>query len=211
MKINEIFYSLQGEGTLAGLPTVFVRTTGCNLRCSYCDTTYAYQEGREMSPAVIAAHTGRWPCPRVCLTGGEPLLQEDVGEVLDLLMEAGREVSVETNGSLDVTPLTERAVIAVMDVKCPASGMHGQMRRENLPLLRPSDCLKFVIACREDYEYARGVLERHAPACPVVMQPVWEQGLPLAREMAAWILRDGLEVRLSLQLHKLLWGDRKGV
>lgn len=211
MKVNEIFYSLQGEGPLAGLPTVFVRTAGCNLRCSYCDTTYAYYEGEEMDPAAVVAQTKRWPCRRVCVTGGEPLLQEDVGEVVDLLVEAGYEVSVETNGSLDVATLTERKVMVVMDVKCPSSGMQEQMCWGNLPLLRPSDCLKFVIASREDYRYAREVLDRHRVSCPVVLQPVWEQGWPLARELAAWVLGDGLEVRLSLQLHKILWGNKKGV
>jgi 7-carboxy-7-deazaguanine synthase len=207
MLINEIFFSLQGEGPDVGLPTIFVRTTGCNLRCGYCDTSYAYHDGQEMTIDKILQHMGLWRCQRVCLTGGEPLLQEDLPVLLDVLQEDGYYVSVETNGSLDITPLMERAVTACVDWKCPSSGMHQHMRPANIDLLRARDVLKFIIADRQDYEYAMRVMKKHDLVCHVIMQPVWGQ----APELAGWIVADALEVRLSLQLHKLLWGNRKGV
>jgi len=207
MKINEVFFSLQGEGPQVGLPTIFIRTAGCNLRCSYCDTTYAYYEGTDMTVPEIMQQLERWSCTRVCLTGGEPLIQENLPSLLDAIMEKEVSLSVETNGSLDITPLTERKVTASVDWKCPSSGMHEHMVSGNLGLLRTCDVLKVIIADWEDYIYAKQVMEFQPLACQVVMQPVGN----LATELANWIITDGLEVRLSVQLHKLLWGHRRGV
>jgi 7-carboxy-7-deazaguanine synthase len=206
MQINEIFFSLQGEGQNVGLPTIFVRTTGCNLRCRYCDTTYAYHEGDEMTPADVVAAIQQWRCPRICITGGEPLQQEDLPELVDVLLAHGYAVEVETNGSRDIEWLTSLDISVSMDAKCPSSGMDHAMHLDNLALLRPRDQLKFVIGSREDYDYARDVLERYAPECRVVMQPVWKSDIALAD----WIVRDEIDVRFSMQLHKILWGDRKG-
>ncbi len=207
MQINEIFFSLQGEGQNVGLPTIFVRTAGCNLRCRYCDTTYAYHEGDEMTPAGVVAAIQRWSCPRICITGGEPLQQDGLLELVDVLLAHGYAVEVETNGSRDISWLTTKEVSVSMDIKCPSSGMHTEMEMDNLALLRSRDQLKFVIGTREDYDYARDVLERYAPECRVVMQPVWGSSIALAD----WILRDEIDVRFSLQLHKILWGNRKGI
>lgn len=207
MQINEIFYSLQGEGKNVGLPTIFVRTAGCNLRCSYCDTTYAYGQGEPMQVPKIIEVMRRWSCWRVCITGGEPLLQEELPQLVDALLADGYGVEVETNGSRDVAWLIGRDVTVSLDVKCPSSGMSKEMCRDNIGLLRPRDQLKFVIGTEEDYRYARDILDRYAPGCEVVMQPVWESGVALAD----WIVRDEIEVRLSVQLHKILWGSRRGV
>ncbi|MFO8132538.1 MAG: radical SAM protein [Thermoplasmatota archaeon] len=207
MQITELFFSLQGEGKNTGLPTIFVRTTGCNLRCSYCDTTYAYQGGEHMeTPAVIDAMR-RWRCRRACITGGEPLLQEELPGLVDGLLADGYAIEVETNGSQDIAWLTRRPVTISMDIKCPSSGMHAEMRMENLAALRPRDQLKFVIGSREDYDYARSIVREYEPSCPVVMQPVWKSNVALAD----WIVQDEIDVRLCLQLHKILWGDRKGI
>ncbi len=207
MQITELFFSLQGEGKNAGLPTVFVRTTGCNLRCSYCDTAYAYSEGTEMDVPEVIETMQRWRCRRACITGGEPLLQEDMPGLTDALLADGYAIEVETNGSQGVAWLTRRDVTVSLDIKCPSSGMQDEMRMDNLAVLRPRDQLKFVIGTREDYDHACSVIERYAPACQVVMQPVWQSHV----ELADWIVQDEIDVRLSLQLHKILWGDRKGV
>jgi 7-carboxy-7-deazaguanine synthase len=207
MQIKEIFYSLQGEGPLVGLPTIFVRTTGCNLRCSYCDTTYAYYGGKEANVAEILHQLKQWRCSRVCLTGGEPLLQEDLPVLLDALLEERYAISVETNGSCNIAHLVERPITICLDWKGPASGMHHHMDPTNISLLRVNDVFKCIIADRSDYEYAKEILNQHDIKGHIVMQPVWGQ----AAELADWIVGDELEVRLSLQLHKLLWGNRKGV
>jgi len=207
MRITELFFSLQGEGKNAGLPTIFVRTTGCNLRCSYCDTTYAYEDGESMEIPDIVAAMHQWSCHRVCLTGGEPLLQEELAELVDVLLTKGYTVEVETNGSQDISWLTKKAISASMDIKCPSSGMHMEMNMDNIGLLRPRDQLKFVIGTREDYDYARGIINRYTPRGQVVMQPVWKSEVALAD----WIIREEIDVRLSIQLHKILWGDRKGL
>ena len=215
LKVNEIFLTIQGEGTRAGLPCVLVRLSGCNLRCRWCDTRYAWSEGRPMALEDVLAEVRRLRCRRVELTGGEPLLQAAALELLSRLCEDGMEVLLETNGSVDIGPVDER-VVRIMDVKCPSSGADGATRWENVALLRPRDEVKFVLADRADYEFARGLVHRHqlAGRCPVLFSPVMvgpDAQLEPAL-LAKWVLEDGLDVRLSLQLHKILWpGKDRGV
>ena len=161
--VTEIFLTIQGEGRRAGLPCTLVRLCGCNLRCRWCDTRYAWTEGRRMEMEEVLREVRRLRCGRVELTGGEPLLQEGAGELLGRLCEDGREVLLETNGSLDIAGVDER-VVRIMDIKCPSSGCDGATRWENVPLLRPRDEVKFVLADRADYEYARAAIARHALA-----------------------------------------------
>jgi len=207
MKINEIFYSIQGEGGDAGKPTIFIRFTGCNLRCIYCDTTYAFYEGKEMEIGEILERIKKWRCRRICITGGEPLLQEEVYSLIDVLLEKGYEVSVETNGSIGIEKLVRREVIIKMDFKLPSSGMMESMKEENISLLREKDELKFIIWKREDYEDAVEIIKRNSPRCNIVMQPVWGTE---PRHLAEWILGDEMDVMLSLQIHKIIWGEEKG-
>ncbi len=206
--INEIFYSLQGEGHDIGIPTIFIRLTGCNLRCKYCDTEYAFYEGIEMEIEEIFRKINKWKCKRVCITGGEPLLQNEVYNLIDSLLEKNYEVSVETNGSINIGKLTKRNIIVKMDFKLPYSNMHKKMLIENLNLLRKNDELKFVVGNEIDYEFAKKIMERYKPICNIVMQPVWK--IMSAKKLAELILRDELNVRFSIQLHKILWGKLKG-
>jgi len=209
MKINEIFYSLQGEGALVGLPTVFIRTTGCNLRCSYCDTTYAYEEGTDLSLKQILRIIESYHCPSVCITGGEPLLQKDLMALLTTLQRKRYTICIETNGSRSVKQFCgKKNVMISLDIKCPSSGMHQKMNLHNIKLLSNTDQLKFIIKRKEDYDYAKHVITSYKPACMVFLQPVWGTD---PQKLAAWILHDKLPVRLGLQLHKLLWGEKKGV
>lgn len=209
MKVREVFVSIQGESSSAGLPTVFVRFAGCNLRCRYCDTTYAYEGGEQISPAELVSRISRWPFRRVCLTGGEPLLQpqEEIQQLLDTL--SGWEVSVETNGSLALEPFTlHPGQRWVMDVKCPGSGEEAANRWENLRRLSPEDEVKFVLSDREDYLWACRVIREWdlARRVRVLMSPVWNRLDP--QDLADWILDDGLDVRLQLQLHKIIFKGR---
>ncbi|MEM2977658.1 MAG: radical SAM protein [Thermoplasmata archaeon] len=207
MRICEIFHSIQGEGVDAGLPTVFVRTVGCNLRCSWCDTKYAFDGGSEWELDRIIRRVEAFRCNRVCLTGGEPLLQPDSKELVARLLSSGREVSVETNGSLPVGALLSLrgapALRVSMDVKCPSSRMHRRMRLENLGELRARDQIKFVVRDRRDYLHARRVLRQHRTEAAVVFQPVW--GSRPSR-LVGWVLSDGLDARVMPQLHKIIWG-----
>lgn len=208
MRIIEIFHSIQGEGPLTGERTSFIRTARCNLRCSWCDTTYSFGPGRERSiPSIVhevVAHRTRF----ACLTGGEPLLQRESAELLRALAARGFTTVVETGGSLDVTPyLGIPGTILSVDVKCPSSKMERRNRWANLPLLRSQDVMKFVIGDRRDYLYARRVLHREAPRGAVVFQPVWGTS---AGRLADWVLADRLDVRVMLQEHKVLWGDIPG-
>ena len=205
--MNEIFYSIQGEGADAGLPTIFIRLAGCNLRCSYCDTKYAFYGGKEMSIEEIMTEIKKWRCKRVCITGGEPLLQEGIYELVDILLRNDYEVSVETNGSISIEKLIDKNVIIKMDIKLPSSRMHEKMRMENIGLLRNKDELKFVIGNKKDYEYAKEILQEYKPYCQVIMQPVWKK--IDTTKLAEWILKDGIDVRLSIQLHKILWGEER--
>lgn len=209
LKITEIFFSIQGEASFSGWPTVFVRLTGCPLRCQYCDTAYAFTGGEwrtfDEIEAEIRGHGTRY----VCVTGGEPLAQPRCASLLAALCDAGFDVSLETSGAFDIAPVDTR-VCRVVDLKTPGSRESHRNRWENLALLTPRDALKFVICDRADYEWSKAVLaERvgHAP-CPVFFSPSYTE--VAARALAEWILEDRLPVRLQLQLHKVLWGDVPG-
>jgi 7-carboxy-7-deazaguanine synthase len=209
LRITEIFHSLQGEAGSVGWPTVFVRLTGCPLRCGYCDTAYAFHGGERRSIAAILAEVGAYGARHVCVTGGEPLAQRGCVELVARLCDAGFEVSVETSGALDISVLDPRAT-RVMDVKTPGSGEAGRNLPDNLAQLRPQDAAKFVICARSDYEWARDFVARHglAARCEVLFSPCWERVAPA--QLAEWILADRLPVRFQLQLHKILWGDEPG-
>ncbi|HZY93111.1 MAG TPA: radical SAM protein [Thermoplasmata archaeon] len=208
MRIIEIFHSIQGEGPLTGVRTSFIRTARCNLRCTWCDTPYSFGPGVERSIASILREVRGHRTQFACLTGGEPLLQKESLELLRALSKRGLTTVVETGGSLDVGPYLEiPRVILSVDVKCPSSKMDGHNRWSNLPKLRPSDVVKFVIGDRRDYLYARRVLRSRPIPGPAVFQPVW--GTPAGR-LAEWVLRDRLDVRVMLQEHKVLWGDVPG-
>jgi 7-carboxy-7-deazaguanine synthase len=205
LRVNEVFYSLQGESTRAGLPCVLVRLTGCQMRCSWCDTAYAFYEGSWRSVDEVVAEVARHRCRLVEVTGGEPLLQPGALTLMTRLCDAGYEVLLETGGGLDISPVDPR-VRRIVDVKCPGSGEAEANHWPNLDLLRPSDELKFVLAGEEDYRWARRLVEerRLAERCPVHFSPV--HGSLDPRRLAAWVLADRLHVRVQLQLHKLLWG-----
>ena len=197
--VNEIFHSIQGESSYAGLPCVFVRLTGCNLRCVWCDTAYAFTEGVVMSLDRILAKVQSFHCQLVEVTGGEPLLQPAVLPLLTRLCDAGLTVLLETSGALDIAPVDPR-VIKIMDLKCPGSGEATKNRYENLQHLTDRDEVKFVLADRTDYDWAK----QHLPPCGhVLFSPVWGQ-LPL-QTLAEWILADRLNVRLQTQWHKHIW------
>ncbi len=209
LRLTEIFFSLQGEASRAGLPTVFVRLTGCPLRCVWCDTTYSFTGGELSDIAAVLAEVGSHPARRVCVTGGEPLAQKDCLPLLTALCDAGYDVSLETSGALDISAVDPR-VSRIMDLKAPDSGECARNRWENLTFLNVRDEIKIVIASRADYEWARAMIaERRLDAlCPVLLSPA--QGLIEAVALAEWILADGLNVRFQLQLHKVLWGNIKG-
>ncbi len=209
LRITEIFHSLQGESRSVGLPTVFVRLTGCPLRCGYCDSEYAFHGGTRMSLEDILSEVARHPARHVCVTGGEPLAQPGCLALLARLCDAGYEVSLETSGALDIAAVDPR-VVKVMDLKTPDSGEAARNRWQNLEHLDRKDQVKFVLCSRSDYEWARDVLAKHqlAQRCEVLFSPSYHQLPP--RELAEWILADGLPVRFQLQLHKILWGEEPG-
>ena len=209
LRITEIFHSIQGEADAVGWPTVFVRLTGCPLRCSWCDTTYSFTGGDKRSLDEVLATVAGYQARHVCVTGGEPLAQKACLPLLAALCDAGFEVSLETSGAMDVAEVDPR-VRKVMDLKCPGSGEMARNRWENLAHLLPHDQLKFVIADRADYEWAREQTRAHALAtrCQVLYSPVADQLPP--GQLADWILADRLPVRLQLQLHKVLWGNAPG-
>ncbi len=209
--VNEIFRSIQGESTYAGLPTTFIRTTGCNLRCSWCDTKYAYEDGTGMTVDDIADKVKRLGSGLVEITGGEPLLQEGVGGLARHLLDSGFNVMIETNGSLDIGKIDKRATI-VMDVKCPGSGMSERMRWENLDVLDRKDQVKFVIADRADYVWTLDLLGRYKRLLDqtILFSPAF--GLMPPDDLASWIQEDNIDVRLQLQMHKYIWEpNRRGV
>ncbi len=205
LTVNEIFYSIQGESTRAGRPCVFVRLTACDLRCSWCDTPYAFHEGHKRSVADIVDTVAQYQCPLVEITGGEPLLQEDVYALMDRLMQDGRTVLLETGGHrpIDRVPM---GVVKIVDIKCPGSGESDKNDWANLARLAPHDEVKFVVQDRADYEFARDVIARHdlaTRAAEVLMSPV--HGVLDARSLSEWVLADHLPVRVQLQLHKYIW------
>lgn len=211
LRVNEIFHSIQGESTHAGRPCVFVRLTGCNLRCVWCDTAYAFHDGSALAVDEIVARVAAYGCPLVELTGGEPLLQPEAFDLMRVLVGRGFEVLLETGGSLPIDEVPQ-GVLRIVDVKCPGSGECGRNRWENLDVLRSGDEVKFVIAGREDYDWAAEVVRsrRLASRAPVLFSPV-EHAMPPA-DLARWVLDDRLPVRVQLQMHKLLWpGVPKGV
>jgi len=209
LRITEIFYSLQGEADTVGFPTVFIRLTGCPLRCQYCDTTYAFQGGEWQSIDAILARVAEFAPRYVCVTGGEPLAQKSCLTLLTGLCDAGYRVSIETSGAMPLAAVDAR-VIRVVDVKTPGSQEERRNRYEDLALLRPEEQVKFVICDRADYEWSREQVARLglAQSCQVLFSPSAEQ-LP-ARELADWILADRLPVRFQIQLHKVLWGNVAG-
>lgn len=209
LKVNEIFYSLQGETSRIGLPTVFVRLTGCPLRCGYCDTTYAFNEGVPLEIPAILEQVASYHPRYVTVTGGEPLAQKECVALLTSLCEAGYSVSLETSGALDIGKVDSR-VSRIVDVKTPASGEADKNRWANLDLLTPHDELKFVICDAADYAWAKQqLLERRLnEKCAVLFSPV--AGTMQPADLADWILRDRLDVRFQLQLHKLLWREDRG-
>jgi 7-carboxy-7-deazaguanine synthase len=206
LNVNEIFYSIQGEGTRAGLPCAFVRLTGCPLRCRWCDTSYAFHEGTRVSHEDVLARLREYPCRLVELTGGEPLTQPAAFPFITRLLDEGWQVMVETSGHVSLAPLDPRA-IAIMDIKCPGSGESHQMDWANLDRLKPIDEAKLVIADRRDYEWARDLVRERqlADRCTVLFSPVHGELDP--GTLARWILEDGLPVRVQVQLHKYLWPD----
>ncbi|MEW7989062.1 MAG: 7-carboxy-7-deazaguanine synthase QueE [Candidatus Thiodiazotropha sp.] len=209
LRVTEIFLSLQGEGRSAGFPTVFIRLTGCPLRCDYCDTRYAFSGGELLSLEQILQQVDALRAGYVCVTGGEPLAQKGCLPLLSALCDAGYRVSLETSGALDIVGVDER-VTRVMDLKTPGSGEMERNRMANLDALRTADQVKFVITDRADYEWSREQMERFrlARKCEVLFSPAQDRIDPAA--LADWMVEDRLEARLQLQLHKLLWGDQAG-
>ena len=211
LTVNEIFYSIQGEATHSGRPCAFVRLTGCDLRCGWCDTEYAFHEGSPLPIQEIVGRVSRYGCELVEITGGEPLLQPATPTLVRELLDAGYEVLVETGGHRDIGVLDPRARV-IMDLKCPGSGEEGHNRWENLRHLGREDALKFVVADRPDYLWARDVIRQRGleERCELFLSPVHEALKP--EVLAAWMLEDRVPARLQLQIHKFLWGpDRRGV
>ncbi len=209
LKLTEIFYSLQGEADTVGIPTVFIRLTGCPLRCQYCDTAYAFDGGEWWELDAILERVRVLGGRYVCVTGGEPLAQRSCHALLSALADAGYRVSLETSGALPIEAVDPR-VIRIVDVKTPASGESRHNRFEQLSLLRPEEQIKFVICNRADYDWSRATIEQWhlAGRCGVLFSPSHEQ--LAARELADWILSDRLPVRMQVQLHKYLWGNEPG-
>jgi 7-carboxy-7-deazaguanine synthase len=208
VKVNEIYATILGESSHAGRPCVLVRFAGCSLRCSYCDTEYAFYEGEELSVEEVAERVASFRLPLVLLTGGEPLEQRDLPHLVRALLERDHEVMVETSGALSIEDLDRRATI-IMDIKCPGSGVSGTTRWENIAVLRRKDQVKFVISDREDYEWSRRMLgERLASWEGTILFSLTHGRLPPSR-LAEWIVEDRLPVRLQLQLHRVIWPDRE--
>jgi 7-carboxy-7-deazaguanine synthase len=213
LKVNEVFFSIQGESSHAGRPCIFVRLAGCNLRCTYCDTRYAYEEGAWREIDNIEREIRSFCCTLVEVTGGEPLLQAETPELIRKLLDERYTVLLETNGSQDIGGIDRRCV-RIVDVKCPSSGQAGENRLENLAIITPNDEVKFVICNREDFDYAKTVistrLSGRGDLKPPLLSPVFGRLNP--ESLARWILEDRLDVRLQIQLHKVIWGvEKRGV
>jgi 7-carboxy-7-deazaguanine synthase len=209
LRVSEIFLSLQGEAATAGYPTVFVRLTGCPLRCRYCDTAYAFTGGSTIPITEIIEQVARFRVTHVCVTGGEPLAQKGTLTLLSLLCDKGFSVSLETSGALDISQVDKR-IHRVMDLKTPCSGEAARNRYENIDYLNPNDQVKIVICDRDDYEWAKALNERYrlSERCELLFSPCYRE--MEARVLAEWILEDRLPVRFQIQLHKILWGDEPG-
>ncbi len=209
LRITEIFHSLQGESVTIGLPTVFVRLTGCPLRCQYCDTAYAFSGGELIDIDNLIDRVASFACQHVCITGGEPVAQPGCIDLLKTLCDAGHSVSLETSGALSIEAVDKRVMI-VMDLKTPGSGEKEKNRLGNLPYLKQSDQIKFVLCNREDYQWACNIITEHhlAERVQLLFSPSWEQLNPTL--LADWIIQDRLPVRFQLQLHKILWNDAPG-
>lgn len=215
ISLNEVYRSIQGECGRMGLPTTFVRTSHCPLRCTWCDSKYTFYEGTAWSLDDVVAECEKLGARNVCLTGGEPLAQEQAFTLTRRLADAGFTVEIETSGGVDIAPVNQwppevrDRVTVNLDIKCPMSAMTEHNRWENLAELRSHDQVKFVIGDRDDYKYARDVLATHEIPTTVWMNPVW--GVCEPSEIADWVLGDGLDVRVGVQLHKFLWGEKRGV
>lgn len=209
VRLTEIFFSLQGEALRSGLPTVFIRLTGCPLRCKWCDTAYAFTGGTTTSLSEILAEVAKYPTRHVCVTGGEPLAQKNCLKLLTTLCDSGFDVCLETSGALDIA-LVDPRVARIMDLKAPSSGECSKNFLSNIVALRTSDEIKIVIASREDFDWAKEMISVHrlVDRCTVLLSPVADQLSPT--DLAEWILTEGLPVRFQIQLHKLLWEDVRG-
>ncbi len=217
MKINEIFYSLQGEGKYTGLPMAFIRVTGCNLRCVWCDTKYAFKEGTELTILNIINRVKQYPTKHVCLTGGEPLIQDESYELITQLINNGFTIYLETNGSIFLGKLPKSKALKIsMDIKCPSSGEEQKMNFTNFELLRAGDQIKFIIANGEDFDYAKNILKDNSinPECAIIFTPCSisssanNQNTFTLRELAELVLKDGLHVYVLPQLHKIIWPNK---
>ena len=210
LKVNEIFYSIQGESSFAGYPCIFVRLAGCNLRCAYCDTRYAYDEGTEMDILQIIKQVERYGCPLVEVTGGEPLIQKETPHLIHSLLEKGYHVLLETNGSQDIS-MVDRRCVRILDIKGPSSGEMGKNDFSNLERLTEKDEIKLIVGDRIDYEYAKKIIEmirqKALTKNPVHLSPLFGE-MPY-QTLAGWILEDQLPARLHLQLHKVIWPEEK--
>jgi 7-carboxy-7-deazaguanine synthase len=208
LRVNEIFKSIQGESSYAGIPCVFVRLTGCNLRCSYCDTTYAYDEGAEMSACEILKTIKGYGCKNVCVTGGEPLLQSSVNKLINLLNKNRYKIFVETGGSINIDMLP-KAVTRIMDIKCPDSGMENEMDWDNIDRLKSNDEVKFIISSKKDYVWAKRITRKYKLTDRAQILFGIAYGKMKPKTLAGWILKDNLDLRLQLQLQKYIWPDKE--
>ena len=211
LRVNEIFYSIQGESSMAGLPCIFIRLTYCNLRCSYCDTEYAFYEGTNFTVEEILAEIKKYDCKLVEITGGEPLVQKEIFSLQKTLCDAGYEVMIETGGSISIKEL-DRRVKVIMDLKCPSSKMSDKNLFENVMYLKSADEVKFVIGNREDYEWAKGIIDEYTltEKCSILFSNVFSVLEPI--QLAEWILNDNLKVRFQIQMHKYIWSPtQRGV
>ncbi len=210
LRINEIFFSLQGESSRVGLPTVFVRLTGCPLRCGYCDTAYAFHDGKTRLIEDVIDEVAQYQTKTICVTGGEPLAQKNCLNLLNRLCDLDYSVSLETSGAIDISEV-DRRVSRIVDIKTPGSGEVDKNRWENLPLLTPDDEIKFVITSEADYRWAVALVneKKLAKSAPVLFSPAFNE--VRVEQLAAWILRDRLNVRMQVQLHKIIWGEKRGV